>query len=175
MLNGSPTTALARMIKPKILTRNRVRSRRVNIHSQFSQQGGTYTTSLKCGSAQVVFLYRAIFLEVCCQNITQDCLDWTVSPFLLLVLFAPPAMSELSRNPQQSGYPSTPWIHGFHALIHPAGPTVTACNRLSATSGRPRHRLGLAAIRIKKTTRAPRGIRFERTGRPAHRGHAQRR
>src|SRR5260221_491047 len=27
---------------------------------------------------------------------------------------------------------------------------MTACNRLSATSGRPRHRLGLAAIRIKE-------------------------
>src|ERR1700694_4309954 len=76
------------------------------------------------------------------------------------------------RNPQQSGHPSTLWIHGFHALIHPPGPTMAAGNRLSATSRRPRHRLGLAAIRIKKATGALRGIRFARTGRAAHRGQA---
>jgi hypothetical protein len=35
---------------------------------QFSQQGVTYSTSLKFGSVKVVFYDRAIYLEVCCQK-----------------------------------------------------------------------------------------------------------
>jgi hypothetical protein len=83
MLNGSPTTALASddQTEDSDKQSRKVAARQHSL--QCSQQGVTYTTSLKCDSAQVAFLYRAIYLEVCCQSITQDCLDWTVSPFLL--------------------------------------------------------------------------------------------